>query len=131
MKDIILPVQHSLPAGKFVLAVRLSRLFRANIHLVGLMNDSENESGDEFFLKACQLFQNSTNLEVKCMLVKGSNLARATMEYGLMIKSGLILVCNARKSMAQVVAYLLLTRPVSAVRRIPLMIVPVEQLHIE
>ncbi|HMI62620.1 MAG TPA: hypothetical protein VK518_17005, partial [Puia sp.] len=118
-------------AGKLVLAVRLARLFRAKIHLVGVVNDSKNESGDEFFLKACQLLQNNTNLEVKCKLVKGGNLARATMQYGIMINSGLILVCNARKPMALAIACLLLTRPVSAVGRIPVMTVPVEQLNIE
>jgi len=131
LKNIILPVKGSLPAGKLMLAIRLAKIFKAKVHLVGIVNNGKTESEDHFFFKACQLLRNNTNIDVECKMLKGRSVARATLQYGIKVNSGLILTCTGIRLLVRSVACLLLTRPVSAVARIPVMTVPVEQLNVE
>jgi len=131
LSNIILPVRHFLPAGKMVMAVRLAKKFNAKIHLVGVQATSGSRHDEQFFMKACQLLRNNTNITIECQLFKNLDVVWAVVKYGVKVNADIILSCAGTLYLIRCVRRLLFTPIANAVGKIPVMIIPFEDLNIQ
>jgi hypothetical protein len=129
IRNIVLPVQDSLPTGKLMLALRLAGLNRAKIHLIGFVSRDGDSTKDSFFLKACQLLQYHRNMDVECKMLEGIYPAGTMVKYVNKVNADLILVCASPKPLIYGMLSLLLSARNSAVSRAAVMTIPVEQLN--
>jgi hypothetical protein len=127
LRNIILPMHQPLPAGKMVVAVRLARKFDAKIHLIEIGGNRLAGNDDHFLLKACQLLRDNTNVEVECKRIRGTNMARSVLRYGIRTNADIILSCTDRISLPGYMRCLLLTPLARSIGRIPVMLIPVEE----
>lgn len=131
LKNIILPVQQSLPAGKMVIAVRLARKFNAKIHLIGFQSSSVSGNEDLFLSKACQLLRDNANVAVECHRIRGTDVVRSVLRYGIKADADIILSCTDGISLPGSIRCLLLAPLARSIGKIPVMVVPLEELNIQ
>jgi hypothetical protein len=131
IRNIILPVNKSLPANKLIIGIRLAKFLEAKIHLVSVVNSSKTAPQDGLFFKACHLLQNHGNIDVECKMLKGISFYKSVMQYVVKINVDIVVVCAGWKSMFQECYSLLFTAEVLHGLRRTIITVPHEQMNIE
>lgn len=93
IQHIVVPVRSFIPARKIELLIVFSKMYRSRIHLVALQNKvwARNEK-DNVLLDTYRFLTNRITNRIEYRLLKGTNLAKATLKYSNSIGADMIFV---------------------------------------
>lgn len=99
--NIVLPIDNSFPSRQKVYpAITLAKKYAAKIHILGLLDKSRDTDPQKFQIKLDSVEKEikKAGLAYECKIVKGDNLAIATMKYSKKIKADLVVVLTDHES---------------------------------
>lgn len=131
LKDIVLPVNKSVPANKLIIGGRLAKLFNAKIHLISVVKGNRAAPKEGLFLKACSLLQDRGDIEVECKMLKGVSFYGTVMRYVGKLNSDTIMVCTGAKYGVLKSFGLHFTTWIMRSARKPVLTLPVEKMNVE
>ena len=93
IRNIVVPVAQRIPERKLEIAIKLARVFNANIHLISFpdLPGDENHSGHAF-IESFKKIRENASLVIRHGPVSGNDIARAVLKYSESIQADIILV---------------------------------------
>ena len=93
IRNIVLPVTQRVPARKLEIAIKLARVFNAQIHLISFPDCSdEGKKSDYAFIESFKKIRENASLIIRHGPVYGNDIARAVLKYAESVQADLILV---------------------------------------
>jgi hypothetical protein len=92
LKIIVIPISDSLPQRKLEWGVLLAQKYKAQIHLLALMEEKEEGQMPGVFLRAYHFLRDRLRLPIEFATSRLHNPAKAAMSYAQMVKADMILV---------------------------------------
>lgn len=93
IRNIIVPVCHQMPVRKLEIAIRLAKVFSAQIHLISFpdcLKDDKNSG--HAFIESFKTIRENASLIVKHGPVAGNDIARGVLRYAESVQADMILV---------------------------------------
>jgi len=97
-KVIVIPIRDFLPQRKLEWGILLARRYRAQVHLLAIQKNDNEEGLPQAFLNAYHQLRESLHNPIEVSAVTRHDLARATLSYAELIMADLILLNPATES---------------------------------
>jgi nucleotide-binding universal stress UspA family protein len=93
IRNIVVPVMHRFPERKLEIAIKLAKIFSANIHLISFPDNQDDEGrSDRAFIESFKKIRENASLVIKHGPLYGNDIARAVLKYSESIQADMILV---------------------------------------
>ena len=93
IRNIVVPVTQRIPERKLELAIKIAKIFNANIHLISFPDHRGLEGkSDMAFIESFKKIRQNASLIIKHGPVYGSDVARAVLKYSESVHADMILV---------------------------------------
>src|SRR5664279_212228 len=93
IRNIVVPVTYRVPERKLDIAIKLAKVFNANIHLISFPDclEDDNNSGHAF-IESFKKIRENASLVIRHGPLSGNDIARAVLKYSESIEADMILV---------------------------------------
>jgi|SRR5579863_159031 len=93
IRNIVVPVTYRVPQRKLDIAVKLAKVFNANIHLVSFPDcQMGDENKEHAFIESFKKIRENASLVIRHGPVSGNDIARAILKYSESVQADVILV---------------------------------------
>lgn len=93
IRNIVVPVTYRVPQRKLDIAIKLAKVFNANIHLISFPDCQEDdENPGHAFIESFKKIRENASLVIRHGPISGNDIARAVLKYSESVQADMILV---------------------------------------
>ncbi len=93
IRNIVVPVTYWVPQRKLDIAIKLAKVFNANIHLISFPDcQKDDENPGNAFIESFKKIRENASLIIRHGPVSGNDIARAVLKYSESVQADMILV---------------------------------------
>ena len=93
IRNIVVPVTYRVPERKLEIAIKLAKVFNANIHLISFPDCLEDDKNSgHAFIESFKKIRENASLVIRHGPLSGNDIARAVLKYSESIEADMILV---------------------------------------